>query len=366
MACLAKQKLEIELLQQIFPKDHNRFQLLTCNLDDLLCRFIDGNGKHIDIQASITDTYPITPPVWYSECEDSTLSKIMEELSNTTGQENHMVLQVAWLVRQLCAVHNVTLPNDMDKLLVPLDDEKEEEQQQLLSEKDRDNGISDVESESDYLDLEETSSCDKLDVKLEEMLKKLVIKQRQEHTQGTVFGSPSATDRLMKELRIIYRSDTFKENMYSVELVNDSVYEWNVSINTVDKDSQLSADMFHLKQIDGEGVIKLNFTFNDNYPFSPPFVRVVYPIIVGGYVLSGGAICMELLANSGWNSAYTVEALIIQIAATLVHGKGRINLNANTTAVAVSYNLYRAQRSFQMILNIHGNYGWSQTARQDS
>ncbi|KAH8377263.1 hypothetical protein KR093_004572 [Drosophila rubida] len=366
MACLTTQKLEIELLQQIFPKDHERFQLLDCNLDDLMCRFIDGNGKHYDIQASITDSYPMTPPVWYSECEDSSLSKIMEELADTKGQKNHVVLQVELLVRQLCAVHNVPLPNDMEKLAVPL---SEEEQQAQLDNDLSIGGVSDAESESEdnySLELEKTSSCDELELKLEETLKKLVIKHRHEHTKGAPVGSPNATDRLMKELRIIYRSDTFKQNMYSVELVNDSLYEWNVSINTVDKDSQLCADMLQLKEIDGQGVIKLNITFNDNYPFFPPFVRVVYPIILGGYVLSGGAICMELLTNSGWTSAYTVEALIIQIAATLVHGKGRINLNVTTSSIEEYYNLDRAQRSFQSILKIHSIHGWSRPARRDS
>ena len=36
----------------------------------------------------------------------------------------------------------------------------------------------------------------------------------------------------------------------------------------------------------------------DTFPFEPPFVRVVQPILIGGYVLGGGAICMELLTKS--------------------------------------------------------------------
>lgn len=48
----------------------------------------------------------------------------------------------------------------------------------------------------------------------------------------------------------------------------------------------------------------------------------------GGYVLLGGAICMELLTKQGWSSAYTVEALIMQISATLVKGKARIQFGA--------------------------------------
>lgn len=45
-------------------------------------------------------------------------------------------------------------------------------------------------------------------------------------------------------------------------------------------------------------------------------------------MLLGGAICMELLTKQGWSSAYTVEALIMQISATLVKGKARIQFGA--------------------------------------
>lgn len=53
-----------------------------------------------------------------------------------------------------------------------------------------------------------------------------------------------------------------------------------------------------------------------------------FVIFQGGYVLVGGAICMELLTKQGWSSAYTVEAVIMQIAATLVKGKARIQFGA--------------------------------------
>ena len=45
-------------------------------------------------------------------------------------------------------------------------------------------------------------------------------------------------------------------------------------------------------------------------------MRVVKPHMSNGYVLTGGAICMELLTPKGWNSAYTVEAVILQIASS--------------------------------------------------
>jgi len=56
-------------------------------------------------------------------------------------------------------------------------------------------------------------------------------------------------------------------------------------------------------------------------------VRVVRPIINGGYVLGGGAICMELLTKQGWSSAYSLESVIMQLSATLVKGKARIHMS---------------------------------------
>lgn len=154
----------------------------------------------------------------------------------------------------------------------------------------------------------------------------------------------------MKELRDIYRSDSFKRNIYSIELVNDSIYEWNIRLMSVDPDSPLHNDLLMLKEKEGKDSILLNIIFKETYPFEPPFVRVVHPVISGdvalslsfdygvlinqvllfkgGYVLLGGAICMELLTKQGWSSAYTVEALIMQISATLVKGKARIQFGA--------------------------------------
>lgn len=85
----------------------------------------------------------------------------------------------------------------------------------------------------------------------------------------------------MKELRDIYRSDSFKSNIYSLELVNDSIYEWNIRLNSVDPDSPLHNDLVQLKEKEGKDSILLNIIFNHTYPFEPPFVRVVHPIISG-------------------------------------------------------------------------------------
>ena len=47
-------------------------------------------------------------------------------------------------------------------------------------------------------------------------LERLRQSQRQDYLSGSVSGSVQATDRLMKELRDIYKSDSFKTNVYSI------------------------------------------------------------------------------------------------------------------------------------------------------
>lgn len=120
--------------------------------------------------------------------------------------------------------------------------------------------------------------------------------------------------RLMKELQDIRK---LSDHFISVELVDDSLFDWNVKLHQVDKDSTLWQDM---KETNTEYIL-LNLTFPDNFPFSPPFMRVLSPRLENGYVLDGGAICMELLTPRGWSSAYTVEAVMRQFAASLVKGQ---------------------------------------------
>ena len=129
-------------------------------------------------------------------------------------------------------------------------------------------------------------------------------------SKGTVSGSVQATDRLMKELRDIYRSPSFKSGAYQVELVNDSLYEWNVKIMRVDPDSPLAQDLKKLKEREGKDHILLSFTFKDTFPFDPPFVRVIHPVLHGGYVLDGGALCMELMTPQVNKEFFTVEKFL--------------------------------------------------------
>lgn len=133
MACLNTLKLEIKTVEQIFTKTHERFQVLFATVDELTCRFIGPNNRRYDIHANITvsivvhnfrfndpkscclhvyqlrivyiypncwscpfqETYPSTPPVWFAETEETTITNAIQLLSNTHGRDNHLINQVS-------------------------------------------------------------------------------------------------------------------------------------------------------------------------------------------------------------------------------------------------------------------------------
>ncbi|XP_012153906.1 ubiquitin-conjugating enzyme E2 Q2 isoform X2 [Megachile rotundata] len=369
MACLNTLKQEIKTLESVFPKSHERFQIMSASVDELSCRFVGKNGKKYEIHANITETYPSTPPVWFAESEETSVTNAVQILSTTTGRDNHVINQVGILLKELCRLHSLPEPPDVERLRTALDPLRlggpNEAAAQRMEAEDAEDIDEDEESDTEedlHLDMDEgdvnaKSKGEEIELEHLATLERLRQNQRQDYLKGSVCGSVQATDRLMKELRDIYRSDSFKKGMYSIELVNDSLYEWNVRLMCVDPDSPLHSDLILLKEKEGKDSILLNMLFKETYPFEPPFVRVVHPMISGGYVLIGGAICMELLTKQGWSSAYTVEAVIMQISATLVKGKARIQFQGPGSASKVcgqgQYSLARAQQSFKSLVQIH-------------
>lgn len=123
--------------------------------------------------------------------------------------------------------------------------------------------------------------------------------------------------RLMKELSEIQRTQNRLESTFTAELVNDNLFEWHVRLHKIDPESELAADM---RELDIPYIL-LHMVFPESFPFAPPFMRVISPRIEKGFVMEGGAICMELLTPRGWASAYTIEAVITQFAASIVKGQ---------------------------------------------
>ncbi|XP_068140285.1 ubiquitin-conjugating enzyme E2Q-like protein CG4502 [Drosophila tropicalis] len=191
-------------------------------------------------------------------------------------------------------------------------------------------------------------------------------RRRQDHKVSPALGlqlmtAPDQTirsRRLMKEYREMERLQNKKDSVFTVELVKDSLFEWHVRLHVIDPDSPLAHDMIELNV----PAILLHLSFPNNFPFSPPFMRVVEPLIEKGYVMEGGAICMELLTPRGWASAYTVEAVIMQFSASVVKGQGRI---ARKPKNAKEFSRRQAEESFRSLVKTHEKYGWVTPALSD-
>ena len=94
-----------------------------------------------------------------------------------------------------------------------------------------------------------------------------------------------------------------------------NVYQWIVELHSFDASLPLAKDM----KARGLTGIVLEIRFGQTYPMSPPFVRVIRPRFLpfmsggGGHVTAGGALCMELLTNSGWSAVSNIESVLLQV-----------------------------------------------------
>ncbi|TKR62336.1 hypothetical protein L596_026317 [Steinernema carpocapsae] len=391
MSCLQKLREDISLLSNVFPRGHQRFQVVTATIDELVVRFLDSSGRAITITANIQEDFPRTPPIWFSESDDPGVSAVLETLSSSsappllTGVDHRVSMrgQIHYLVSKLCDFYNITTPEELAQLAPSaggsegssvIDDRDEGHESGDMDSCDEDDDMDHMDAEMS--DQEEDIMCDMEDVREADpqsetvdmqpegvvVMNRLSQLQREKHLKGQFSGSITSNDRLMKELREIYRSENLKNGVYSVDLVEDNLYDWIVRLYKVDPDSPLAGDLKTLEREGKDAFIQFSFVFKETYPFEPPFVRVVKPHISNGYVLSGGAICMELLTKQGWSSAYSIESLILQISATLVKGKARVQTDSSQKSV---YTLTRAQASFKSLVQIHNKSGWYTPPKED-
>ena len=96
----------------------SRLQIVSASVDELTCRFIDLSGRKHVIHATITETYPSCPPVWFSESEDAKVSEAVSCLSSTSGLDNHLLYQVKLLLTNLCNQFSLSGILLLDSILI--------------------------------------------------------------------------------------------------------------------------------------------------------------------------------------------------------------------------------------------------------
>ncbi|XP_052028700.1 ubiquitin-conjugating enzyme E2 Q2-like isoform X2 [Apodemus sylvaticus] len=329
-------KAELEFLASIFHKDHEQLRIVSWHLDELQCQFLlppEPAGTlslppQLTLNCTIPESYPSSSAIWFVDSDNPDVTSILESLQDSKPNSQEATI-----------IEVTSEEEDAAKGLEDLDHYELKEEERSSEKKSDDEGL-----EEEHL----------------AMLRNINKNLWKAHSSGTTSGSLLASNRLMKELREIYRSQCYKSGTYSVELINDNLYDWHVKLKKVDPDSPLYRDLQLLKEKEGIDFILLNFSFKDKFPFAPPFVRVELPVLSDGYVLPGGALCMELLTKQGWSSAYSVESIIMQISATLVKGQARVDFKADN-----QYDLKKAQRAFQRAMREHEEIGWFTPPKED-
>ncbi|KAF0978718.1 hypothetical protein FDP41_002538 [Naegleria fowleri] len=182
------------------------------------------------------------------------------------------------------------------------------------------------------------------DANFEEMKKK--FKKPQGASEGCI-------NCIMKEYMKIKQADVEKLGI-SANPVNDDLFHWEIRFFKFDpkEDGQIAKDLAEYSKKFGIDYITLDLTFPLEFPFKPPFIRVLKPRFAfrTGHVTIGGSICMELLTSSGWSSVCSLESIFVQIRTEMIAGEARLDFS-NTTP----YTEHEAKEAF---FRVAERYGW--------
>jgi ubiquitin-conjugating enzyme E2 Q len=135
------------------------------------------------------------PPVWFADSEETSITNAVQILSNTEGLDNHVLHQVLILLRELCRLHAVPEPPDLDRLHIPdpqttnriSNGDELMEDEGLDSEAEGDIADSDAEEDSDAdedlaMEMEDSRpKADEMGVEHLATLERLRQNQRQEY-----------------------------------------------------------------------------------------------------------------------------------------------------------------------------------------
>ncbi|CAE8732450.1 unnamed protein product, partial [Polarella glacialis] len=101
----------------------------------------------------------------------------------------------------------------------------------------------------------------------------------------------------------------------------ENLAKWVVKLRDLNPDGKLAQD---LSKQNLEHCVDLEISLPDGFPMEPPFARVLYPQLKGGYVFERGGICFEPLTQKGWVPSMTLPALVIAIKGIFDYGDVRV------------------------------------------
>jgi len=184
-------------------------------------------------------------------------------------------------------------------------------------------------------------------------------KERNDNLYMEHIGSKGATMRLFDDLRNIRKTKP-KDMGFSCQPVTINgklnLYEWEVRL--FDFEGPLADDMKSYITQTGKNYITLSMKFSADYPFKPPFIRVLEPKFKWrtGHVTLGGAICMELLTVSGWTANNDITSILIQVRAEIGSKDGGARLAPPSDQA--NYTPYNEQEAWNAFYRAASTHGW--------
>lgn len=178
------------------------------------------------------------------------------------------------------------------------------------------------------------------------------------------YATTGATKALQRDLRTtlkIQETEPLHELGWYIDsnLIN-TVYQWIVELHSFDPKLPLAADL----KAAGLKSVVMELRFSNDYPMSPPFARIIRPRFLGfmqgggGHVTAGGALCMELLTNSGWSAVSSIESVLLQIRLALSSTDPKpARLEANQCGRGgrvMEYSVMEAVQAYIRACNAHG------------
>ena len=112
------------------------------------------------------------------------------------------------------------------------------------------------------------------------------------------------------------------------------------------------------KDMDSMGIeyIKMEVRLPGNYPFEPPFIRVLSPKFAfrKGHITTGGSVCIDLLTKQRWVPSLNIPNIMITVVQNMISGDARLEPGGKNYV----YSLYEAQQAFTRMLSTH-SLEWS-------
>eukprot|EP00659_Diplonema_papillatum_P011611 gene11611-17903_t len=154
----------------------------------------------------------------------------------------------------------------------------------------------------------------------EELLMTLVIPKN---------GNQASTERILSDYRNIYLSKT--RFGWNAAPSKGDIYNWDIELFDFEKGTALYDDFQKLKAKGKKDRIEMTLTFPPEYPFKPPFLRIIRPRFQyhTGRVTLGGSICHEMLTNKGWKPVNDIESIVTTIRAEITDTEAGARLDLN-------------------------------------